>query len=813
MKRNRAPKTILSLMLAGILSLSLFGCIPTQNPTPKTEGTPPSQEAINQEDLAIQLLAKYGIDDKNEYLPPIDPVPRDQTFTYQLNFDPNDYVDEYPSTYDWVGVFADPELTQIVPMDWWADKVTDNNWEIKISPYEFPAAGIRNKYGDSSHERKISESLNDIDYVDFKGQYKDWGNLPRYYLAQFLDLDTGEKLTKPLVQVFTVQAELPAPATTVFVDEHGMLSLKWKPVAGAERYLIFSYYSTDDTRYASYWPGTNLDVVDGTKTEWHAANNRDFMSINIIDPRIYPEKAAQGIETEPRSYYCERIGVIALGPEGHSSLDNLHKLGDFDNRLVYQLARDAWDEDRYTVSGHLALFLQSMDDMPSQIPVQMCDASIVYKTVDYDFENAEELEERFITENSWDEDGNPTSLEKVRVMKVNFRLPQSGITGICRVEEPPSTWKRDLEQIKKRQEALLRAAMSQQTQETIQQRVDMRAEGQERPTSREITPLDIEVFATNPLSEYLAINLLAGAEKIPLDSFPKASDTNHLTDALFEAIYQNPLILGISEMYLDRYYNLIIEYEDAPAVRVEKQQAIQDKIQQVIPQIITSNMSPLEREIAINDYLCDTIEYDMALLEDAQKTNYTYVDPKYNDSFTAYGALIEGLCVCAGYAAAFKLLADAAGLESIVVTGTLEGSIGHAWNRVLINGEWKNIDVTNNDNPLLFNVLLNLPDDIVAGILVEDKEYLLDSELYRFYSNDDSAEYYRIKGAFYSRTQIVDELAAGLQQDGSVVLRTDYSISEGEYRAIVRDVQVKLGGVDLYGCHLLGLIYLSSEAL
>ena len=44
------------------------------------------------------------------------------------------------------------------------------------------------------------------------------------------------------------------------------------------------------------------------------------------------------------------------------------------------------------------------------------------------------------------------------------------------------------------------------------------------------------------------------------------------------------------------------------------------------------------------------------------------------------------------------------------MTGNLDGDLPHAWNKVKIDGEWQIVDSTNNDNELILNALLNLPD-------------------------------------------------------------------------------------------------------
>lgn len=106
------------------------------------------------------------------------------------------------------------------------------------------------------------------------------------------------------------------------------------------------------------------------------------------------------------------------------------------------------------------------------------------------------------------------------------------------------------------------------------------------------------------------------------------------------------------------------------------------KASEIVSLIITDDMSDLEKEMAINKYLCDNFVYDDATLENAEKYEFKYVDDEFLDSFTPYGTLVNGVGVCASYAGSFKILADEAGLESIVVTGYLDGNLPHARNRV-----------------------------------------------------------------------------------------------------------------------------------
>ena len=101
--------------------------------------------------------------------------------------------------------------------------------------------------------------------------------------------------------------------------------------------------------------------------------------------------------------------------------------------------------------------------------------------------------------------------------------------------------------------------------------------------------------------------------------------------------------------------------------------------------------SLLEMEVYLHDKLCDLTEYDMTV---EYITAYDDLEYYEQSSFTqsAYSALIGGSTVCSGYSQAFTLLCNATGIESLAVT-----SKTHAWNRVMINGYWYNVDVTWDD--------------------------------------------------------------------------------------------------------------------
>ncbi len=128
------------------------------------------------------------------------------------------------------------------------------------------------------------------------------------------------------------------------------------------------------------------------------------------------------------------------------------------------------------------------------------------------------------------------------------------------------------------------------------------------------------------------------------------------------------------------------------------------KVKEVVASVIRPEMTELEKEIALHDYVVTHVKYD--------KVNFIN-DTLPPDTHEAYGALINGSAVCDGYAEALQLLLNAVGIECIKVRGEadfLTGSLsttrkdgtkwGHAWNMVKINGVYYHVDPTANDDDL-----------------------------------------------------------------------------------------------------------------
>ena len=103
--------------------------------------------------------------------------------------------------------------------------------------------------------------------------------------------------------------------------------------------------------------------------------------------------------------------------------------------------------------------------------------------------------------------------------------------------------------------------------------------------------------------------------------------------------------------------------------------------QTVHDNLVTPGMSEYDQVKAFHDWLVNNTEYD-----------FTFSDTSYD----AAGPLLYGRGVCDGYSKAFDLLCYLSGIDCVRINGVGNGG-GHAWNKVKINGQWYNVDVTWDD--------------------------------------------------------------------------------------------------------------------
>ena len=106
---------------------------------------------------------------------------------------------------------------------------------------------------------------------------------------------------------------------------------------------------------------------------------------------------------------------------------------------------------------------------------------------------------------------------------------------------------------------------------------------------------------------------------------------------------------------------------------------------------IREEMSDFEKEVAIHDYLINTVTYDTESIEDYN------LEKKHKEIYNTLGPLLRKKAVCWGIACAFKLICDFCRIKCFVVVGNLRSENdgeGHAWNIVRLQDENYHVDVT-----------------------------------------------------------------------------------------------------------------------
>ena len=126
-----------------------------------------------------------------------------------------------------------------------------------------------------------------------------------------------------------------------------------------------------------------------------------------------------------------------------------------------------------------------------------------------------------------------------------------------------------------------------------------------------------------------------------------------------------------------------------------KKQMAENKADEVINSLDlnSSGISDYEKVLKMHDYIINNAYYNNK--NDAEKS----VEEKVNDH-SAYGVLVAGYGVCDSYAKAFQMMCKKTGIDCIYVTGSVNkgGNVErHAWNKVNIDGNWYNVDVTWDD--------------------------------------------------------------------------------------------------------------------
>jgi len=213
--------------------------------------------------------------------------------------------------------------------------------------------------------------------------------------------------------------------------------------------------------------------------------------------------------------------------------------------------------------------------------------------------------------------------------------------------------------------------------------------------------VDYATFGSTELVTYLEASMIAQEERIDVTYWAPGGDVNDVRDAFSEAASQSPYLYVAGFRYASSPSTVWLEpdyaYDAAEAERRRVETSIAAERAASTSGALSAT-SDADKAARIHDFIVSTAEYDYAAYETmgAEGT----VTPRVQQSQEAYGILVAGTAVCNGYAHAFQAIAQKAGLETVVVNGTVSQgmTIGHhAWNQVQVDGEWLVVDATWDD--------------------------------------------------------------------------------------------------------------------
>ncbi len=172
------------------------------------------------------------------------------------------------------------------------------------------------------------------------------------------------------------------------------------------------------------------------------------------------------------------------------------------------------------------------------------------------------------------------------------------------------------------------------------------------------------------------------SERIPIPDISSNEFNNVLNVLAYDDPYlfmsEGGTILSVGKLkYYEPVYKLTKQEYDSS---VEQINSAADEIIKALPQ------SEYQATLYLHDYLIE---------------NCTYSDTEDNDESNIIGFFFNRKAKCSGYASAFKLLLDKAGIENILVTGKATDLNGdtqsHMWNAIKIDGSWAFTDATWDD--------------------------------------------------------------------------------------------------------------------
>ena len=184
-----------------------------------------------------------------------------------------------------------------------------------------------------------------------------------------------------------------------------------------------------------------------------------------------------------------------------------------------------------------------------------------------------------------------------------------------------------------------------------------------------------------------------------------------LRDIFMSVVYDNPDLFWLNTYWYykdsdtNEVYSVMLIYYYRNSEDEQGIENIVDYVKEKNKEVILENRLKKEQlDNIVNNIVNDANKYSSVLekekyVHDLLVNKITYDENTRNDQ-TPYSALIYNKAVCAGYAKSFQLIMKKLNIPTFYVNGEAwdsEGRGNHAWNLILIDNEYYNVDVTWDD--------------------------------------------------------------------------------------------------------------------
>ncbi len=246
---------------------------------------------------------------------------------------------------------------------------------------------------------------------------------------------------------------------------------------------------------------------------------------------------------------------------------------------------------------------------------------------------------------------------------------------------------------------------------------------------------------------------------------------------------------------------------------------IYKKMKTVLRQIISDDMNDFQKARAIYDWIIMNVTYDGYLYDMMENGTIEYSN-EYK-SFFLEGVFDDGIAVCDGISKAYSALANIEGIPCVQVSGKQTANpsgVGHAWNKIYINGNWYIVDATsggtilNRTNEILSLEFFLITDNIISKYYTASEYIVLDCQTeYDSYSEQkifsSGQEYDFYVGSQTELNAVIKYFSEFAEKNKSVQFKIspDFDIGESPDDEIL--ISCTLASIDLYGKALSGENY------